>query len=112
MRKFEAEWSGSYPNLCSGEWKLTCDGEDITNLIPKEIRNEPMGTYGKYSYWFLDDYMSEQWDEYTDGLSCDDWIDKHSVWLENITQDKAELESIYEAFNASDFRRGSCGGCI
>ena len=37
--KVEAKWSGSYPWLCSGEWTLFIDGKDMSDKIPKELRN-------------------------------------------------------------------------
>ena len=38
--KVEAKWSGSYPNLCSGEWTLFIDGKDMSDKIPKDLINE------------------------------------------------------------------------
>ena len=42
---------GGYPNLCSGEWTLFIDGKDMSNKIPKDLRNEPMNTKDIYSSW-------------------------------------------------------------
>nr|DAY06303.1 MAG TPA: Kti11, Kti13 transfer, tRNA modification, Complex [Caudoviricetes sp.] len=28
-KNFKAEWTGSYPCLCSGEWKLTAEATDV-----------------------------------------------------------------------------------
>lgn len=28
MKEISVEWTGSWPCLCHGEWKLTIDGED------------------------------------------------------------------------------------
>lgn len=33
--KVEANWSGSYSCLCSGEWTLFIDGKDVSDKIPK-----------------------------------------------------------------------------
>ena len=51
--EFKAEWTGGYPSLCVGEWKLyrrhneyLDDGtidiwyDDISNLIPEDLRHE------------------------------------------------------------------------
>ena len=29
-----AKWTGCFPCLCSGEWKLYIDGQDVSFLIP------------------------------------------------------------------------------
>ena len=44
----EAKWSGSYPNLCSGEWRLVIDGKDVSDEIPDDLRKSEMNTYGSY----------------------------------------------------------------
>ena len=60
--EFKAERTGGYPSLCVGEWKLYRkyedileDGskdegyDDISNLIPEDLRHEPMNTDGQYN---------------------------------------------------------------
>lgn len=69
-----AEWSGSWPCLCAGWWRLTVNGVDCTNKIPYQKRNKPMDTYGTYSRWFFGDHWDEQWEEYEEGLEADEWI--------------------------------------
>ena len=49
MRNIEVAWTGRYPCLCSGEWKIKIDGQDMSHLIPEEMRCSPMNTYGLYS---------------------------------------------------------------
>lgn len=34
--KVEAVWTGEWPSLCCGEWKLYIDGEDKSNMIPDD----------------------------------------------------------------------------
>ena len=109
--KVEAKWSGSYPCLCSGEWTLFIDGKDVSDKIPKDLRNEPMNTYSTYSEWYFENW-SEAWDDYKDGLECEDWIKENKEWLDEITTDKCEQEDIYYAFQLNDWRHGSCGGGI
>ena len=109
--KVEAKWSGSYPNLCSGKWTLFIDGKDMSDKIPKDLKNEPMNTYSTYSEWYFKNW-SETWDDYKDGLECEDWIKENKEWLNKITTDKCEQEDIYYAFQLNDWRHGSCGGCI
>lgn len=107
----EANWSGSYPCLCFGTWTLHVNGKDVSNLIPKDLRESPMNTYGTYQSWHFEDWM-EVFEDYTDGLECEDWIEENNEWLSNITNDKEIKESIYYAIQEKDFRTGSCGGCI
>lgn len=47
--KVEANWSGSYPCLCEGEWTLFIDGKDMSNKIPEDYRNKPIYIYGYYN---------------------------------------------------------------
>lgn len=110
--KVEANWSGDYPNLCRGEWTLFIDGKNMSNKIPKDLRNKPMNTNGVYSSWrFRNDWRVE-WDNYEDGLERKDWIEENKEWLDKITTDKCEQEGIYCAFQLNDWRHESCGGCI
>lgn len=110
--KVEAKWSGSYPNLCSGEWTLFIDGKDVSNKIPKDLRNEPMNTNGVYANWGFRRNWKVEWNNYEDGLKCEDWIKENKEWLDGITTDKCEQEDIYYAFQLNDWRYGSYGGCI
>ena len=43
-----AEWTGEYPCLCSGEWRLTIGGIDWSNAIPVDKRDSHMNTAGTY----------------------------------------------------------------
>ena len=51
----KANWSGSYPCLCHGLWTLEVDGVDVSDKIPKGIRDIHMGTYGTYEEWHFDE---------------------------------------------------------
>ena len=82
--KVEAKWSGSYPCLCSGEWTLFIDGKDLSDKIPKDLINEPMYTNGVYSSWRFGSDWEEEWDNYEDGLECEDWIKENKEWLDEI----------------------------
>lgn len=108
----EAKWSGSYPCLCSGKWTLKVNGKDVSNKIPKVLRNSSMNTIGNYQSWhFEEDYM-EVFEDYDDGLECEEWIAENKEWLDSISTDISTQREIFLAINAEDFRSGSCGGCI
>lgn len=108
----KASWSGSYPCLCSGKWALIVNDEDVSNKIPKDLRDSSMNTYGTYQRWYFDDDWLETFEDYVDGLKCDDWIVENKEWLNNISTDISIQREIFVAINEQDFRSGSCGGCI
>lgn len=103
------EWTGAYPNLCSGEWVLKVNGKDYSNRIP--FQGTPAMTYGKYALTYLDGY-EEETEFYKDGMSCERWIKENSEWLDTITIDKDLQVDIFKAFQENDWRPESCGGCI
>ena len=107
----KAEWSGRYPNRCSGIWSLEVNGVDVTCYIPVELRRESMGTFGTYQRWYFVDWI-EHFEDYEDGLMCDEWIKKNKYWLDIITDDVNVQVEIFYAINAKDWRHGECGGCI
>lgn len=108
----KAEWSGSYPNLCRGEWTIWVDGKDVSEKIPKNLRKDCMNTYGIYQYWYFDEKGNEIFEDYEDGLKCEEWIEKNKYWLAGISADHSVPLAIFHAVNAADWRGGSCGGCI
>ena len=107
----EAKWSGSYPCLCYGKWTLKVNGKDVSSMIPKELRESSMNTYGTYQTWHFEDWL-EVFEDYEDGLDCDDWIMENKSWLDTITTELDTQREIYCAISAQDFRSGSCGGSI
>lgn len=69
MNKIEVEWTGEYPCVCDGEWKIIYNGKDVSNVIPNKKRYSPMDTYKSYSYWSWNYPNSiEVWHEYFNGL--------------------------------------------
>lgn len=108
----KAEWSGSYPNLCLGEWRLKVDGKDVSEKIPESLRKDSMYTYGTYQYWYIDKDGDEIFEDYEDGFKCEEWIEEHKDWLDRISTDHSIQVDIFHAIRASDWREGSCGGCI
>ena len=50
-----AEWTGRFPCLCSGEWRLTIGGVDWSNAIPIDKRYSHMNTAGTYQEWHFED---------------------------------------------------------
>lgn len=107
----KAEWSGSYPCLCHGKWTLKINGKNVSDLIPEELRESEMNTYGTYESWHFENWM-EVFEDYEDGLDCDEWIEENKYWLDTITEDLNTQMEIYHAINKQDWRAGSCGGCI
>lgn len=112
MAVVEAKWSGKWPCLCHGKWTLIVDGVDVSDKIPKELKDSSMWTYGVYKSWHFDDSWNVIWESYKEGHECDIWIKNNIKWLKTITEDREVMEQIYNAINAEDFRYGSCGGCI
>lgn len=111
VERWIAEWHGGAWSLCSGAWELFHDGEKVDTDIP--FQGEPAYTYGTYSMWTFggDSGWMAEWDEYEDGEYCDEWCDEHREWLATLAPE-SEWEEIFHAFQAEDFRPGSCGGCI
>lgn len=107
----EAKWSGSYPCLCFGEWTLKVNGKDVSKKIPEDLRNSSMNTYGTYQSWHFENWL-EVFEDYTDGLECEEWIEANKEWLDNISTDISIQKEIFYAISENDFRSGSCGGCI
>lgn len=106
-----AKWSGHYPCLCSGKWTLEVNSVDVSMYIPEELRNNSMNTYRTYQRWYFKNWI-EHFEDYEDGLMCDEWIKKNKYWLDMITDDINVQMEIFDAINAKDWRHGSCGGCI
>lgn len=104
----EAIWTGKWPYLCHGEWKLIINGVDYTSSIPEEKRHSPMNTLKKYRRWYFDDNLREAWETYEDGLGFADWI-KENLWVMSLP---AKANRVYRAFMENDWRHESCGGCI
>lgn len=122
--EFKAEWTGSYPSLCVGEWKLyrrheeyldngTIDiwYDDISNLIQEYLKLEPMDTLGVYSSWHFDSDYIEQFEDYTDGMNFKEWCKENESWIHLICKSEY-YKDLYEAFQQEDWRYESCGGCI
>ena len=107
----KVEWTGKWPCLCYGEWKLYINGTDKSDLIPEDLRQSEMGTYGTYSSWHFENW-NEVFEDYQDGMDCDEWIEHNKCWLDNISTDHIIQEQLFYEFQASDWRHGSCGGCI
>lgn len=98
----EAKWSGSYPTLCMGEWTLKVNGKNVSGLIPRKLRKSAMNTYGVYEEWHFEDWQ-EVFEDYEDGLGCEDWIKENKYWLDTITEDYDTQVEIYKAVNKHDW---------
>ena len=130
-RKITVEWTGAYPNLCSGEWliringKLIEDGKDYDPYDKRKmmtpygsVLRESMNTAGTYQSWHFEDW-SEVFEDYESGYAFKQWeeteiakklftlIEKNKIILSG-----KEKEILFEALQDNDWRSGSCGGCI
>lgn len=122
---FKTEWTGRYPSLCCGEWKLYRrvkyldeytkmfyhEYEDISHMIPEDIKHEPMYTLGVYEEWYFDNNNRETFGKYENGCDFEEWCKENESWIHNICDPK-DYKDLYEAFNEEDWRYNSCGGCI
>jgi hypothetical protein len=102
-----AKWTGSYPCLCHGEWKLYINGQDYSHIIPEEKRHSDMGTAGTYQEWWFEDWI-ETFGTYEDGMEYEEWMGENE-WVLDLP---AAPFDVFLAFQAEDWRSGSCGGCI
>ena len=109
MAIYKTKWTGEYPNLCYGEWKLYVNGKISDIEIP--FQYHPANTLNSYSKWGFDDQWSEYWESYIDGMDCIDWCKKYSDYLTQIAPE-SDWPTIFEAFQENDWRHGQCGGCI
>lgn len=110
MSKYIAKWTGKFPNLCMGEWILLKDNKDYSEYIPEDLRTSYMNTYGTYAEWHFVNWL-EEWNSYTDGLNEKEWIEQNKEWLKSIGPTE-DFPLIFRAFQESDWRYSSCGGCI
>jgi hypothetical protein len=114
--EISAQWTGLYPNLCSGHWEILVDGEYLP--IPADKREETMNTYNTYQCWHFDSHWSETFEDYQDGMYETEWIEENKSWIDaGLAQIKKQFGykeycDLYEAIRKEDFRAGSCGGCI
>ncbi|MCK9476551.1 MAG: hypothetical protein M0R46_11560 [Candidatus Muirbacterium halophilum] len=119
--KIKVEWSGSYPNLCSGEWTIRIN--EMVIPIPEERIGGSMGTSGEYSRWYFGENYEEHTEHYYDGddsewSNDDNWL-KYAIWclseyhsLRFIGDLDRLYDRIYNEISENDWRSGSCGGCI
>jgi hypothetical protein len=107
---FTAQWSVQGSSLCLGHWEISYLGQALE--LESKRKEHDMGTYAIYSFIFPDD------DVFAEGLPEDVWIIENEDWLtplfakHNIPADENHFRLFYHAVNKSDWRCGSCGGCI
>lgn len=117
MAEIYVDWTGSYPNLCSGKWIITIDGIKLTG-----IEKEEFGTLNEeYSSWHFENW-SEVFESYEDGMDLDTWIQvlktddinglHASLQRHGIKITDELLSELYKKIQGQDWRQGSCGGCI
>lgn len=123
-KNFKAEWTGAYPCLCNGEWILTAETteydekrgsysviENISHLIPADLRKSPMFCEGMYDMWFFDEDYREHWKTYKSGLNWLGWVRENESWISAFAAPEQYIE-VFRAFQKNDWRHNSCGGCI
>ena len=111
-KRVEAEWTGCYPRLCSGNWILKVGGVNVSDKIPEDLQRSPMNTYGTYTSQHFNEEWLEVFENYTDGLHEKEWLKEKKSWLDTITTDSDVQKEIFFAIQEQNFRIGSCGGCI
>jgi len=113
MFQVKAEYTGSYPTLCLGEWVIkitnTETGETNTLRFKGSLNIE-----GSYNTWTFEENYNVKWSTYESGLSFDEW---KSNLPENLEQelfkfrydlkDVQLLEQIYDACDPLDWRHMS-----
>lgn len=112
----KVEWTGSYPNLCGGEWIITYDNIELN--VPDNIKHEPMNTHGLYYEWTFDEEWDIVWTTYEEGLDKFQWIETNEQWVRQMFEEKdikvtdELLSELYDMISIEDWRYGSCGGCL
>ncbi len=106
VNKYKAEWTGKYPWPYLGEWKLYKNGQDISFLIPTNLKTIPAFTYGEYPVWeerpFTNGAYVQQYA--TDGFRIPEWIEENRTWLSLMIDTEKDFKSIFDAFHKQDFR--------
>jgi hypothetical protein len=116
--EIKVEWTGKYPNLCSGRWIITANDKHLT--IPSAFVNSNMGTFKDYNTWSFGDDWLEVWDSYPDGDEFEIWIFNNRSWIYEAFKSAGlvdeltfeDLRTLYNEINKQDWRHNSCGGCI
>lgn len=112
QHEWQAEWSGSYPCHCHGEWTLYKDGEEVDlKAVGCPFIKAPAGTFGEYPQWSFREDWHEEWYYVPSGLGQKKWCKKNADWLRNLDA-PFDWREIYKAFRESDWIPGCCGGCI
>lgn len=107
---FTARWTAKGHTLCLGHWEIRYRSTLLE--LPPGICENPMDTFGIFSFLFPDD------EDYCEGLREPEWLEKHSNWLMDLFEtykipfDSEHVSWFYHAVNAEDWRCGSCGGCL
>lgn len=106
----EVTWTGSYPNLCGGEWIIRYGGVYLN--VPERYKDVSMYTARAYETWYFNEDYIEDWEDNYDGLEEEEWIESNREWVTEMFEEKGfeVTESLLSLFfrevNASDFRTG------
>ena len=108
--KIEVNWTGQFPNFCSGEWILKINDKDYSNLIPFR-KNSPANTFGEFKQWKFNSNGDISWTANENGDNEEEWIQSNQDWLVQLPINKTYYKELYFCFMAKDWRYNSCGGC-
>lgn len=129
-KKIEVEWTGSYPNLCSGEWIIKINGVQIKDktvideytkreaLSYDSVLRQSMATSGEYQSWHFEDW-NEVFEDYFDGYDYPSWKKTENtnrlfelIEGNGISLTGDEKKTLFSKIQELDWRNNSCGGCI
>lgn len=110
-KDIKVSWTGEYPHLCAGTWEILLSGEDVSYIIPKNIRFSPMNTEKNYHQWHFENWL-DVWETVHQGLPFNEWLSKNYQWVKKLPLDSSQYNELYDAIRKEDWIHGSCGGCI
>jgi hypothetical protein len=108
MANYEANWVTNGRRLCCGKWIIRRNGVDVSELIPKSLREDHMNTHKQYDVWYFTESYDEGWGCYFTGLTAKKWVRKNHYWISKICSNREEEFQLYHAINAADWRHWSC----
>ncbi len=130
IESMEVQWTGNYPNLCSGNWIFKfngnylpseCDSEQgqNDNYVYEHFLTQSFNVHGTYDTWSFGPEYEENWSTYEDGLEFDEFLlsdqflKLNELFKKNdFFLNSTDLKILYTKIQEHDWRNNSCGGCI